>query len=256
MINSSARRRSASSGCGELDLVPRRADGGHRARRDRPGHRGLLRGRRGRRDRRAPRPDHRPAAREGRRAARRARRRHRAARRPRRLRDRLHPGRAVPARRRDAARLLDERGNFLLYRQIRPVDVARTCTSPATTRRSSARSTPRWPRSGSRPTWPGAVALPDPRRCARRSTTQLAFMDDATDRHHCRGTKIIPFSLHNVDEVLGDLGPEHQRRGPRLALAQPVDPAAYRRRHAGRPRRLPPGRGHGRDVRYAGGGTP
>ncbi|MDD7937929.1 hypothetical protein PHK61_05795 [Actinomycetospora lutea] len=38
-----------------------------------------------------------------------------------------------------------------------------------------------------------------------RTSWQIAFMDAATDGHHARGTKIIPFSLHNVDEVLGDL---------------------------------------------------
>lgn len=51
---------------------------------------------------------------------------------------------------------------------------------------------------------------------------QLAFMDEATNTHHCRGTKIIPFSMRNADEVLGDLDlniahgrlPRMYRRGP------------------------------------------
>jgi hypothetical protein len=34
---------------------------------------------------------------------------------------------------------------------------------------------------------------------------QLGFLDKAVSGHHCRGTKIIPFSLHNVDEILNDL---------------------------------------------------
>jgi len=37
-------------------------------------------------------------------------------------------------------------------------------------------------------------------------TEQIAFMDAAADTHHRHGGKIIPFSVHNVDEVLGDLG--------------------------------------------------
>ncbi|MFJ9378148.1 hypothetical protein [Streptomyces sp. NPDC101455] len=58
---------------------------------------------------------------------------------------------------------------------------------------------------------------------------QLAFMDIATDTHHCRGTKIIPFSMHNADEVLGDL---NLNVNPLVRAAHwlgPVDPAAYRR---------------------------
>lgn len=57
---------------------------------------------------------------------------------------------------------------------------------------------------------------------------QLAFMDDATDGHHCRGTKIIPFSMHNADEVLGDLGLNIERRVRASHWINPVDPAAYR----------------------------
>jgi hypothetical protein len=63
----------------------------------------------------------------------------------------------------------------------------------------------------------------------RQVADQLAFMDDATDTHHCRGGKIIPFSLHNVDEVLGDL---HVNIGAAVRAwhwLMPVDPGAYRR---------------------------
>jgi hypothetical protein len=52
-------------------------------------------------------------------------------------------------------------------------------------------------------------------------------MDRATDKHHCRGTKIIPFSMHDVDEVLGDLGLNIPRRVRAAHWLAPVDPAAY-----------------------------
>ena len=58
---------------------------------------------------------------------------------------------------------------------------------------------------------------------------QLAFMDDATDGHHCRGTKIIPFSMHNVDEVLGDLDLNISAAVRASHWLKPVNPAAYRR---------------------------
>jgi hypothetical protein len=69
---------------------------------------------------------------------------------------------------------------------------------------------------------------------------QLAFMDVATDTHHCRGGKIIPFSLHNVDEVLGDLG-LNISAGVRAAhWLAPVNPAAYRKVTPTVLKRLPP----------------
>ena len=54
-------------------------------------------------------------------------------------------------------------------------------------------------------------------------------MDDATNGHHCRGTKIIPFSMHNVDEVLGDLDLNISPGVRASHWLNPVDPAAYRR---------------------------
>jgi len=47
------------------------------------------------------------------------------------------------------------------------------------------------------------VRLPEVEAMRSDVVAQLAFMDIATNGHHCRGTKIIPFSMHNVDEVLG-----------------------------------------------------
>jgi hypothetical protein len=50
----------------------------------------------------------------------------------------------------------------------------------------------------------------------------------ATDTHHCRGGKIIPLSLHNVDKVLGDLGVNISAAVRAWHWLMPVDPAAYR----------------------------
>ena len=58
---------------------------------------------------------------------------------------------------------------------------------------------------------------------------QLAFMDVADAGHHSRGGKIIPFSLHNVDEVLGDLDLNIGRATRATHWLNPVDPAAYRK---------------------------
>jgi hypothetical protein len=125
-----------------------------------------------------------------------------------------------------AERLVDERGNFLLYRQILPVDVDdvtfagynSSFFSPLNAEMAAA-----WIAS----LLAGRLDLPDRAELRRRVDAQLAFMDDATNGHHCRGTKIIPFSLHNVDEVLADLDLDISRGARFKQWLNPVDPSAY-----------------------------
>jgi hypothetical protein len=74
----------------------------------------------------------------------------------------------------------------------------------------------------------------------RQVIDQLAFMDAATDTHHCHGGKIIPFSLHNVDEVLGDLDVNISPAVRAWHWLMPVDPAAYRHITPAVLKRLPP----------------
>jgi hypothetical protein len=69
---------------------------------------------------------------------------------------------------------------------------------------------------------------------------QLAFMDEATDTHHCHGGKIIPFSLHNVDEVLGDLNVNISAAVRASHWLMPVNPVAYHRVTPAVLKRLPP----------------
>ena len=125
-------------------------------------------------------------------------------------------------------RLLDERGNFLLYRQIRPVDVPglyfngynSSFFSPLNAEMAAV-----WIAAD----LAGAVPLPDAAAMRQAVTDQLAFMDDAVSGHHCRGTKIIPFSMHNVDEVLGDLDLNISAGVRASHWLNPINPAAYRR---------------------------
>jgi cation diffusion facilitator CzcD-associated flavoprotein CzcO len=125
-------------------------------------------------------------------------------------------------------RLLDARGNFLLYRQILPLGVPglyfngynSSFFSPLNAEMAAV-----WTAAD----LAGAVPLPAQEELRRAVTAQLAFMDEATDGHHCRGGKIIPFSLHNVDEVLDDLDLNIPSRVRASHWLNPVDPAAYRR---------------------------
>ncbi|MGA6225897.1 flavin-containing monooxygenase [Streptomyces umbrinus] len=135
--------------------------------------------------------------------------------------------------------LLDERGNFMLYRQILPLGVPglyfngynSSFFSPL-----NAEMAALWIAAD----LAEAVALPDPEAMRRAVVEQLAFMDEATDTHHCRGTKIIPFSMHNVDEVLGDLDLNIGATVRASHWLGAVNPAAYRRMTPSLLRRLPP----------------
>ncbi|MER7272873.1 NAD(P)/FAD-dependent oxidoreductase [Dactylosporangium sp. NPDC000244] len=123
--------------------------------------------------------------------------------------------------------LLDERGNFQLYRQILPADVPdlyfngynSSFFSPL-----NAEMAALWIAADIA----GAVRRPSPPDMRAAITQQLAFMDEATNRHHSRGGKIIPFSLHNVDEVLGDLDVNIGAPVRASHWLNPVNPAAYR----------------------------
>ncbi|WP_205347088.1 flavin-containing monooxygenase [Pseudonocardia broussonetiae] len=129
----------------------------------------------------------------------------------------------------DAVRdaVLDDRGNFALYRQIRPVGVPglyfngynSSFFSPLNAEMAAV-----WIAAD----LAGALDLPDDAAMARAVAEQTAFMDAATDGHHCRATKIIPFSMHNVDEVLGDLDLQIPARVRASHWLNPVDPTAYR----------------------------
>lgn len=124
-------------------------------------------------------------------------------------------------------RLFDERGNFLLYRQVRPIGVPglyfngynSSFFSPLNAEMAAV-----WIAAD----LAGAVQLPDEAAMRAAVVEQLAFMDTATDTHHCRGTKIIPFSMHNVDEVLGDLGVNIGALVRAGHWLNPVNPKAYR----------------------------
>ncbi|MEU5948081.1 NAD(P)/FAD-dependent oxidoreductase [Micromonospora sp. NPDC047465] len=126
------------------------------------------------------------------------------------------------------ARLEDDEGNFMLHRQILPVDVPHltfagynsSFFSPL-----SAEMAAVWTAAHLR----GGIALPPRERMREQVRTRLAWMAARTNGQHARGTSIIPFSMHNIDEVLDDLG---LNLGPLARARQwllPVDPRAYRR---------------------------
>lgn len=125
-------------------------------------------------------------------------------------------------------RLTDERGNFALYRQIQPLDVPRlsfagynsSFFSPL-----SAEMAAVWIANN----LIGGVELPPIAQRRRAIADRIQWMEERTDGHHARGTNIIPFSVHNIDEVLNEIG---LNVGPLTRLRQwlgPVNPSAYQR---------------------------
>jgi hypothetical protein len=124
-------------------------------------------------------------------------------------------------------RLFDDRSNFLLYRQILPPEVSglyfngynSSFFSPLNAEMAAV-----WIAAH----LAGAVTVPPAPQMRQAVADQLAFMDEATNRHHCRGTKIIPFSMHNVDEVLDDVGLNISARIRAAHWLNVVNPGAYR----------------------------
>jgi cation diffusion facilitator CzcD-associated flavoprotein CzcO len=124
-------------------------------------------------------------------------------------------------------RLEDGEGNFVLHRQILPVDVPRltfagynsSFFSPL-----SAEMAAVWTAALLR----GGITLPSREQMRRDARTRLAWMAARTEGRHARGTNIIPFSMHHTDEVLDDLG---LNVGPLTRARQwllPVSPRSYR----------------------------
>ena len=124
-------------------------------------------------------------------------------------------------------RITDERNNFELYRQILPhtVDDLYFCGynssffSPL-----SAEVAALWISEHI----DGGISLPPLVERRRLVAERLRWMETRTEGHHARGTNVIPFSMHGIDEALSDMGikvPPFQRAAE---WTGPIVPARYR----------------------------
>lgn len=125
-------------------------------------------------------------------------------------------------------RLVDERGNFELYRYVLPHDVPglafcgynSSFYSPLSAEMAALLIANHLM---------GASTLPPVDERRRQVQERLRWMEERTEGHHARGTNLIPFSMHNVDETLEEIGitiPRGQRLREWLL---PVNPSDYRR---------------------------
>ncbi|PWJ53570.1 Predicted flavoprotein CzcO associated with the cation diffusion facilitator CzcD [Quadrisphaera granulorum] len=135
------------------------------------------------------------------------------------------------------ARLHDDRGNFRLHRQIVPLDVPdlsfvgynSSFFSPLSAEVAALYVADRLA---------GNDRVGDRAEALARVDRKLAWMEERTKGRHARGTNIIPFSMHNVDEVLEEL--ELNLPAPKRAVQWllPVDPGSYAGLHARLAQRL------------------
>lgn len=124
------------------------------------------------------------------------------------------------------ARLLDERGNFELYRQILP----HTVSGLAFCGYNSSFYSPLSAEVAA--VYIGALLMGDlklpPLEERRRVVAaRLKWMEERTEFHHARGTNIIPFSMHNVDEMLDELDLNLPKSKKAVQWLMPVDGRDY-----------------------------
>ena len=101
-------------------------------------------------------------------------------------------------------RVTDERGNFRLYRSMVPLGVPRLLFNGYNSSffsQLNAEIGAIWLAA----LVAGRLRLPDEGRMSAAIDRRLAWMEARTGGKHCKGTNIIPFSIHHIDELLDDL---------------------------------------------------
>lgn len=126
------------------------------------------------------------------------------------------------------ARIMDGRGNFRLYRCILPTGVRNLAFNGY----NSSFFSPLSAEMGA--LWiaahlGGALDLPSERAQLEATDARLRWMEERTEGKHARGTNIIPFSMHQVDELLADMGLSIGPMQRFMEWQMPVKPGAYAR---------------------------
>jgi hypothetical protein len=74
----------------------------------------------------------------------------------------------------------------------------------------------------------GDLDLPSEDEQRTHIETRLRWMEERTEGRHARGTNVIPFSMHNIDEMLSDLRLNVSPLTRAKQWLLPVDPSDYR----------------------------
>lgn len=101
-------------------------------------------------------------------------------------------------------KVTDSLGNFRLYRSMVPLGVPKLLFNGYTSSffcQLNAEMGAIWLAA----LMAGKLTLPDEETMAAQIDQRLAWMDQRTEGKHCKGTNIVPFSIHHIDELLEDL---------------------------------------------------
>lgn len=125
-------------------------------------------------------------------------------------------------------KLTDDRGNFELYRQIQPLEIPRLSFSGYNSSFFSPLS------AEVAALWIACLlmeGLEQPPLEQRRAdiARRLQWMEQRTRGHHARGTNVIPFSMHNIDEMLEDIRIDVSPATRALQWLLPINPGAYQK---------------------------
>lgn len=126
------------------------------------------------------------------------------------------------------ARIMDQRGNFRLYRFILPTGVRNLAFNGY----NSSFFSPLSAEMGA--LWiaaylAGALDLPSEAEQLAATDRRLRWMEERTEGKHARGTNIIPFSMHQIDELLADMDLSIGAMQRFMEWQMPVRPGNYAR---------------------------
>lgn len=120
----------------------------------------------------------------------------------------------------------DEHGNFLLYRFINPPETKNLFFvgyNSSLFCPTSFEVAALW----SIAVLEGSLKLPSPEAQRESAQTEFEWMRERTKGKHSHGTNVVPFSLHNIDDMLKDLSTNISPWALFKQWLLPVDPSAY-----------------------------
>jgi thioredoxin reductase len=123
-------------------------------------------------------------------------------------------------------RITNEEGDFCLYRNILPVEVPRLAFvgyNSSFFSQLNCEVAAMWLAD----LLGGQLALPNREVQNKQITEKLAWMKHRTGGKHAKGTNIVPFSIHQMDELLNDMQLPLSPVTRFKQWFQPVDPADF-----------------------------
>lgn len=124
------------------------------------------------------------------------------------------------------SKITDTNGDFRLYRSMLPVGVPRLAFNGYNSSffsQLSCEAGAMWIAEYLR----GAINIPTESEQNADIDTRLHWMRERTDGKHCRGTNIVPFSMHHIDELLDEADLNVNSYVKFTQWLSAVDPSVY-----------------------------